>query len=370
MNTTILSPAQTQVHKPMITLTHEVTLKGYQVQACIRERKKQHPFIAVLLLAAEQGAVLSKEVLHQKLLNALPLQASKNLLDRLSAQGYFKAESDSGKYELTDLGWQSAQNQEVWTYLEGLFNLYLIESPFVTQKIVAMESPQPTPQRNHSEKSNQSNEEEKPIYLPTSLKNLSEQFELGDKTFKWESVENKCFELHDIKAKMTLSADSQKGVQLRLKGGEVNYGQTVSDLSYGEIRKNLLSGEFRDLYDADNDWVSVRFNQQTLDFQRKVTIRKPELKGFLFSPSEVNLVNHQPEDESSAQQWFEALLAQKLDSYLFSEADFESFQKQVLSPFDSFTPTLLTRQEMIHTLAQNPDHFYQRMKLLAPVLLA
>ena len=326
MNTLTAIPApisHPQTRRPMITLTQNVKLKGYQVQATLRKRDQNHPFIAVLMLADENAGLVTASQVAQSLLPELPKKASQNLLERLTQQGYFEESEDL--YQLTDLGWQSARQQEVWTPMEGLYDLYLLESPFVPQRIVELTLiPEREDRKNPKTKDDKDHTR---LRVPDELSNFGGNFFTSQaETYEWENAEAYCFPLDTTPATLTLTADPKKGVSLRIQGEGIGYEQDLPDYTYAQIRQALLIGEFRDLYVSSHDWVSVGFNSQQLDFSRKAEIRNPRIEEVAFNAIYLDHVSHQPDDQDTAQQWFETLLTRRMDQYFFSEADFQAFQ--------------------------------------------
>ena len=119
----------------MITLRKTEQIEIYQVELALKEKTKQSPFIAVLILAQEQGEI-NAETLKDYLLPTLPIRACNNLLIRLTQQGYlekkrqqnfrnniwgnsFYDEEDINDYigsvfTLTELGEQSAVDKSFW----------------------------------------------------------------------------------------------------------------------------------------------------------------------------------------------------------------------------------------------------------------
>ena len=73
----------------MITLRKNEQVEIYQVELALKEKTKQSPFIAVLILAQEQGEITA-ETLKDYLLHTLPIRACNNLLIRLTQQGYLE----------------------------------------------------------------------------------------------------------------------------------------------------------------------------------------------------------------------------------------------------------------------------------------
>lgn len=360
----------------MITLTQNIKLKGYQVQATLRKREQNHPFIAVLMLPSAQNGQLTTEKVHKHLLPALPAKAAKNLLDRLLAQGYF-TQVNEDTYELTDLGWRSGQQQEVWTQMEGLYDFYLVDSPLVPQRIISMKEITNHLGRIEEERSfkhkngKNKNKRADTQRLPTEMSHLEGNHSLlGSEKYLWEKFEKNCFPLPEIQATLTIIADPKKGVSLEIKGNGIHYKQDLPDYAYEQIRQDLLMGEFGDLYVPSHDWVSVGFSSQQLDFFRKAEIRNPRIEGMAFNPIYLDQVSHQPDDQDTAQQWFETLLTRRMGQYFFSEEDFQVFQKKIRDDFRSYSPELLSREEMLEILQGQSDSFYTRMKLLAPMLLS
>ena len=77
----------------MITIKKSESIELYQLKLTLKEKVKQNPFIAVLMLAQElfdnESEYINSEILREKLLPVFPLKSCQNLLKRLSYEGYF-----------------------------------------------------------------------------------------------------------------------------------------------------------------------------------------------------------------------------------------------------------------------------------------
>lgn len=128
----------------MITLRKSEQIEIYQVELALKEKTKQSPFIAVLILAQEQGEITA-ETLKDNLLPTLPIRACNNLLIRLTQQGYLEKkrqqnfrndiwgrsfydenESDYNNsiFTLTELGEQSAIDKSFGLVKKG-YTMYM-----------------------------------------------------------------------------------------------------------------------------------------------------------------------------------------------------------------------------------------------------
>ncbi|MEM7658000.1 MAG: hypothetical protein AAF399_17880 [Bacteroidota bacterium] len=373
----------------MITLTQSTQLNGYQVHATLRKREKNHPFIAVLLLAKEQGGWIDPASVHQNLLPALPPKASQNLLERLNLQGYLEALAspilpspdlpilrEAGflteeipsfhQFQLTEFGWESAQAEEIWVPMKGVYDFQLVESPFVEQRVVGLDlRPSLQDDRKKDRQPNQT--------CPKSLKGLiGTTFQLGKEEYRLEALEEKCFFLPKETAKLTLQADPQKGVQVIIEAKQLSlsFQQDLLRLTHASIREELLRNAVPDQYHPAENWLSVPFDAKQLAFERAVHLAKPELQGETFQSISLPQIAHQPDTEETAQDWFEAMLHQQLDRYFFSETEFREFQEEFRGRFLAYSPSLLSREALLAQLPPNPKHFYARMKLRAPQLLS
>ncbi|GAB4413682.1 MAG: hypothetical protein OHK0039_20870 [Bacteroidia bacterium] len=348
----------------MLTLTQALPLEGYQVQATLRKREKNHPFIAVLMLAAEQGGWVEAETVHQELLPALPPKASQNLLERLKLQRYFEPNEEG--FSLTELGFRSAQQQEIWVPMQGVFDLHLVDSPFVAQRVAGMEL-RPEIQDDDPKKQKRLPSKACPDYLQEFI---GQRFQLDGEEYQLDDLEEKCFFLPKESAHLSLKADPKKGVEVWVEAtqGQATFSsfqQEIPDFTYGDVRQQLLAQAFSS-YDLDHDWLKVPFDSKQLDFERKVHLAEPTLQGQHFQPIGLPGVAHQPASEQDAQEWFEALLHLRLDRYFYTEEAFEEFQKTIEQDFRTHKPSYLNRAEMLAQLPAEPQHFYTRMKLLDP----
>jgi len=146
----------------MIILQKREQVEIYQVKLALREKTKQNPFIAVLILAREQSEITA-ELLKEYLLPTLPIRACNNLLIRLTQQGYLEkkhrqtfsgnnwleqsyleAHSNDDDYDnlpfvLTGLGDQSAIDKSFWVGEKGIYNVYVSHSNLLNQQIIKIE---------------------------------------------------------------------------------------------------------------------------------------------------------------------------------------------------------------------------------------
>ena len=154
----------------MITIKKSESIELYQLKLTLKEKVKQNPFIAVLMLAQElfdnESEYINSEILREKLLPVFPLKSCQNLLKRLSYEGYFdevwdyngeliklpkedflksdyksfQQKSDFVGFVLTELGEQSAEEKSYWIGENGIYNVYVSQSNLMSQRIIKIES--------------------------------------------------------------------------------------------------------------------------------------------------------------------------------------------------------------------------------------
>ena len=186
----------------MITLRKTEQIEIYQVELALKEKTKQSPFIAVLILARELGKITS-ESLQENLLPSLPLRACNNLLSRLEQQGYL-VKNRNDEYELTKLGEQSAIDMSFWVGEKGIYNVYISHSNLLNQLIIKTEKVE----RNEDDRNGN-----RIIRTPNFISQYHNQIlNINKKEIRIEEIEDKCFQLKPLECSLEIEAKEDDAI--------------------------------------------------------------------------------------------------------------------------------------------------------------
>ncbi len=121
----------------MIILKRKEEIRKYQLELVVRVKTKQSPFIAILILAKEEG-LISAEILQKTLLPVLPLRACGNLLERLYKLKYLieNSELNIREFRLTEFGEHCAEDKSFWSEEKGLYDIYISDSTLISQQLI------------------------------------------------------------------------------------------------------------------------------------------------------------------------------------------------------------------------------------------
>ncbi len=228
----------------MITLRKNEQVEIYQVELALKEKTKQSPFIAVLILAKEQGEITAK-TLKDYLLPALPIRACNNLLIRLTHQGYLEKkrqqnfrnniwEEDENDYNdsiftLTELGEQSAVDKSFWVGEKGVYNIYISHSNLLNQQIIKIEKV------DRSEDDRNGNRITRTPHFILQYHN--QILNLNKKEIRIEEIEDKCFQLKSLDCTLEIEA-KENDVLIRIVNQKQTLFQTSYELSENELKED------------------------------------------------------------------------------------------------------------------------------------
>lgn len=361
----------------MITLRKTEQIEIYQVELALKEKTKQSPFIAVLILAREQEEI-SAETLKEYLLPTLPISACKNLLIRLAHQGYLvkKPQQDfrnssrgsgfyneyeyhendynSSTYILTDFGEQSAIDQSFWVGEKGIYNLYISHSNLLNQQIINVEKVD----RNLEDDRNVNRQ-----YTPEFILDYQNQIlEINKKEIWLEEIEDNCFQLKPLDCSLEIETNGEVAF-IRIKEKQTLF-QSSFKISENKLQEELLASTSEFEYDKNKKVVWSDFNQDNLSFNRKVKISKPHFRRNQFNLVEIENVQFIPSDEHNAECWLNEILFKGIDKYFLDDNSLNEFVKYKAKPITThYNIELPTRKELKQTIAERVNSFYQIAKL-------
>ncbi len=338
----------------MITLRKKETIELFHVELTLKEKTKQNPFIAVLILASEQGEI-TPESLRQNLLTSLPIRACANLLLRISQQGYLERINGNSAYTLTELGEQSAIDKSFWVGEKGVYSVFVASSVLIDQQIILIKK---TERFEYDRNGNWE------AFTPSSiLEYQNEVLKIEGNEKIIEEVEAKCFKSNSIDCVLEIQASKDECLLKVLNEKEVLFQNRV-DINEQDLKEDLLLNTNEFEYNERGKNILVEFDPNDISFLRKVSINSPYFQGVGFSPLEIENVWFMPLNQQNAEMWLLEILYKGIDSYFLDDYSFESFAKDkakhILSQYNVEIPT---RNRMKQLLAEKPTAFYQTAKL-------
>lgn len=362
----------------MITLRKTEQIEIYQVELTLKEKTKQSPFIAVLILAREQGEITA-ESLQQNLLPTLPIRACNNLLLRLTQQGYltkkqnefyrtdiygrrirsfdYDNEDDFGivTFILTDLGEQSAIDKSFWVGEKGVYNVYVSHSNLLNQQIIRTEK---------VERSEDDRNGNRIIQTPYSISDYQNQIlNINKKEIRIEEIEGRCFQLNPADCSLEIQSSNDECLLKILKDKQTLF-QSLFETNEHELKEELLTNSNEFEYNENKKVVLSEFNQDNLSFNRKVKLKNPYFQDNQFNSVEIENVAFIPSDKQNAELWLNELLFKGIDKYFLDENSFNDFAKEKAKTILAhYSIELPTRKLLKQVFAEKGNAFYQTAKL-------
>lgn len=341
----------------MITIIRNEEIEVYQVELALKEKTKQSPFIAILILAQEQD-VISALTLQQHLLTTLPVRACGNLLKRLEQQGYLQQieEGMFGEinYLLTTLGKDSAIDKSFWIGEKGLYNVYLSNNDLIDQRIFKPGKVDKPGDDRHNNI----------LKTPFEIVQYENRIISINRTeVMIEDVERKCFQMKPANCILEVVTNASESRLNVSKDGQKLY-QTDIHIEEEILKRELLEtcDEFE--YDLDKNAITTEFNSENLSFKRKVKITKPFFQGYYFNQVDLENISHIPCDKENADMWYWELLFQNMTEYFPDEKSFNEFATNLAKLFlPHFDLTIPTRKEMANIFRERGNAFYQIAKI-------
>jgi hypothetical protein len=359
----------------MITLRKYEQIEIYQVELALKEKTKQSPFIAVLILAQEQGEITA-ETLKDYLLPTLPIRACNNLLIRLTQQGYLEKkhqqnfrnniwghnsynEEDENDFNgsvftLTELGEQSAIDKSFWVGEKGIYNVYVSHSNLLGQEIIKTEKVD----RNLEDDRN-ANRQYTPGFV---LEHQNQILKINNREIRIEEIEDKCFQLKPLECSLEIETKEDDAL-IRIKEKQILF-QSSFEINENELREQLLSNTSELEYEVNKKVVLSEFNQDNLSFNRKVKLRNPYFQNNQFNSVEIENVAFIPSDKRNADLWLNEIMFKGIDRYFLDEKMFKEFTANKAKPIlEHYRVELPTREQLKQTIAERENAFYQTAKL-------
>lgn len=370
----------------MITIKKSESIELYQLKLTLKEKVKQNPFIAVLMLAQElfdnESEYINSEILREKLLPVFPLKSCQNLLKRLSYEGYFdevwdyngelikvpkedflksdyksfQQKSDFVGFVLTELGEQSAEEKSYWIGENGIYNVYVSQSNLMSQRIIKIEKVE------RSEDDRNGNKISETPYIITDYQN--EILKIKDKECLIEEIDKKCFKLNPLDCTLEICAKDNEG-KFTIGKGNQEFFNSSFEINEIDLKEALLKNAEELHYDIDKKALLMHFDADNLSFFRTVKLNKPVFKNHRFDTVSIEQVLSLPINQNEAIKWYWSLLVNNIHSYFLSDEEFYVFSKQILEPFSQHYPNIKapSRQKCIQYLEDKPNIFYQTAKI-------
>ena len=370
----------------MITIKKSESIELYQLKLTLKEKVKQNPFIAVLMLAQElfdnESEYINSEILREKLLPVFPLKSCQNLLKRLSYEGYFdevwdyngelikvskedflksdyksfQQKSDFVGFVLTELGEQSVEEKSYWIGEKGIYNVYVSQSNLMSQRIIKIEKVE------RSEDDRNGNKISETPYIITDYQN--EILKIKDKECLIEEIDKKCFKLNPLDCTLEICAKDNE-CKLTIGKGNQEFFNSPFEINEIDLKEALLKNAEELHYDIDKKALLMHFDADNLSFFRTVKLNKPVFKNHRFDTVSIEQVLSLPINQNEAIKWYWSLLVNNIHSYFLSDEEFYIFSKQILEPFSQHYPNIKapSRQKCIQYLEDKPNIFYQTAKI-------
>lgn len=358
----------------MITLRKNEQVEIYQVELALKEKTKQSPFIAVLLLAQEQREITA-ETLKDYLLPTLPIRACNNLLIRLTQQGYLEKkrqqnfrndilgrsfyDEDENDYNesvftLTELGEQSAIDKSFWVGEKGIYNVYVSHSNLLSQQIIKTEK---------VDRSEDDRNGYRIIRTPHFISQYHNQIlNINKKQIRIEEIEDKCLQLKPLECSLEIEAKEDEAL-IKIKEKQTLF-QTSYEINENELKEELLSNSNEFDYDESKKVVLSKFNQDNISFNRKVKLRNPYFQDNLFNSVEIENVAFIPLDKRNAELWLNEILFKGIDKYFLDDKSFNEYAANKAKPIlEHYRVELPTREQLKQIIAKRENAFYQTAKL-------
>lgn len=358
----------------MITLRKTEQVEIYQVELALKEKTKQSPFIAVLILAQEQGEITA-ETLKDYLSPTLPIRACNNLLIRLTQQGYLekkrqqifrndnwgrsfygKDENDynSSIFTLTELGEQSAVDKSFWVGEKGIYNVYISHSNLLNQQIIKTEKVE----RNLEDDRN-ANRQYTPGFV---LEHQNQILNINKKEIRIEEIEDKCFQLKPLECSLEIETKEDEAL-IRIKEKQTLF-QSSYEINENELKEELLSNTKEFEYNENKKVVLSEFNQGNISFNRKVKLRNPYFQNNQFNSLEIENVAFIPSDVQNAELWLNEILFKGINKYFLDDKSFNEYSANKAKPIlEHYKVALPTREQLKQNFAERENVFYQTAKL-------
>ncbi len=358
----------------MTTLRKTEQVEIYQVELALKEKTKQSPFIAVLILAQEQGEITA-ETLKDYLLPTLPIRACNNLLIRLTQQGYLEkkrqqnfrndffgysfyneGENDynGSIFKLTELGEQSAVDKSFWVGEKGIYNVYVSHSNLLNQQIIKTEK---------VERSEDDRNGNRIIRTPHFISQYHNHIlNLNKKEIRIEEIEDKCFQLKSLECSLEIETKEDEAL-IRIKEKQTLF-QSTYEINENEIKEELLSNTNEFDYDESKKVVLSEFKQDNISFNRKVKLRNPYFQNNQFNSVDIENVAFIPSDKRNAELWLNEILFKGIDKYFLDDKSFNEYSANKARPIlEHYKVALPTREQLKQNFAERENAFYQTAKL-------
>lgn len=324
------------------------------VLATYKEKVKQSPFIAILKFAYENNNNITSEDLY-KFIGSLSQKACKNILERLTNQGYFEGKEDYNgiSYLLTDLGLDSAKKEEFFDHKNGVLRLHIVTNEFVKQKIVKVEK---AVKSEHKEASDFTDINKTVL---NSL-SLSEKITLTNGEFIIEKIDRECDVKKEYETYYVFEVN-KNFVELSIEEFKGKLEKTQQD-----IINHLLNKEFDNDYLKADRILELPLDESDLSLIRNVKIKEPYISNTKFNSIEIKSVKISPKKEELIE-WYKALLISKIDNhdYFLEEEDYEKLFNTTINEFHLHKELLknsVTKENLITSLKKD---FYKQVKLTA-----
>lgn len=327
----------------------------------IARKKYNHPFVALLMAAAEiedEGEWITAEGIHENLLLEIPLPAIRNLLHRLYLLGLLHLEN-SDEYSLTELGRASAVDRSIWIEEQGLYRIGVCDSKFIPQFVVDVKD---IPKRNDAK------EDRKDQPTPRRLRNLIDQeLLLQNESVMVLSIEEQCFRIGSNSATLEIKFSEKGGiVKLRELGSAkaIEYSLDLPTFNEAKARREIMVQHFGERFDEDSDLVYVPFDKDRLQLVRNEAIAAPIFQEVGFEKVELRDVQFTPATKDDADKWHVNLCVSEMDRYFLNDDEFQMFQAAIAQRVRGVhQPSALKRSQMIKALQAKEKLFYRLAKV-------
>ncbi|WP_452223670.1 hypothetical protein [Lacinutrix chionoecetis] len=342
-------------------LAQHIPTITYQILADYTEISKESPLISILKVCKEIGVFNVSEL--QDFLNPLNNKAVSNLLSRLESLEYLKGiEKENGgwifsnnekSYELTQMGLDVCLNEKIEEEKRGVIEMTVAYPKTASAFIVKLK---PLSKDDWHDKDIQKSNAKREF---KGFINQSQSLENG--TFKLKHIED------------TYVVVEKKEQDYIFKFSDDSYTSQLLDfsemfkVSKSEVIAELLINEYQSDYDEAQQLIRLPFKTTELSLKRNISIENPQYNGLCFNKIELEEpIQISPLDDQEAAQWFTALVVSRIQSYFFSDEEFNMYTEKIAEEFVEYHQSLtnsISRSQLINKLNKKPAGFYIKAKL-------
>lgn len=313
------------------------------------------------MLAEENGGTITSLEVKQLLMGALPQRASSNLLDKLARLGYL--EKDRHNYLLTNLGRVSAKSKAIWEGEPGVYRLLMCDLEMLNSPLVYIER---DTVRGKDRLLNFVDGKENKYRgdVISQLDNASIKLKSGEIFIS--NIHNEHLEYQSVTLKLRLEFNNSRcSLELFNDNERLLFSQMLDNVDHeNDIKSSLLNASPIYEYDMENGAVLLPFEQgDKTEILRSVIVRNCYVFDEAFNEVKLTGIKHQPSTEDDAQRWYEELLYEGTNKYIFSDQEFDLFQANCKKEIDIHKSIAIQTRSSFIAFVEKRNDFYKLAKL-------